>query len=95
MDLHDVRLGDYLIREDRLDGRLIGEIVHIRARVSYINAGYPFREWVDVSTATTFPYRTGDPEAPRLMKATDEDIRIYGLQDRSRRTPAWFSGPPC
>jgi len=39
MDLHDLHLGDYVIKEDPLDGRLIGEVLHIRARVQYLNVG--------------------------------------------------------
>ena len=95
MDLHDVRLGDYLIREDRLDGRLIGGVLHIRARVAYLNAGFPYREWVDISTATTYPYRIDDPTRPLITKATDEDIARCGLADRPRRTlPAINGGQP-
>ena len=53
MDLYDLRLGDYVIREDQSEGRWIGEVLHIRARVQYLNAGFPCRDWVDISTATT------------------------------------------
>jgi hypothetical protein len=95
MDLYDLRLGDYVIREDRSEGRWIGEVLHIRARVEYLNAGFPCRDWVDISTGTTFPFRIDDPDKPVIYKATPEDIRMYGLEDRPRRTPEWFSGPPC
>lgn len=95
MDLHDLRLGDYVIKEDQLDGRLIGEVLHIRARIEYLNAGFRCRDWIDISTATAFPYRISDPDKPMIYKATDEDVRMYGLTDRPRRTlPQIFGGAP-
>lgn len=92
MDLYDLKLDDYLIKEDRLDGRLIGEILHIRARVAYLNAGFPYREWVDISTATAYPYHIGDPDKPTIYKASAEDVRRYGLADRPRRTLPQING---
>ena len=92
MDLHDLRLGDYVIREDAPEGRLIGEVLHIRARVQYLNVDYPYREWVDISTATTYPYRIDDPDKPTIYKASPEDIRRYGLTDRPRRTLPQING---
>jgi hypothetical protein len=92
MDLHDLHLGDYVIKEDPLDGRLIGEVLHIRARVQYLTVGYPCRDWVDISTATTHPYRIDDPARPLITKATLEDIRMYGLEDRPRRTLPRING---
>ena len=92
MDLYDLRLGDYVIREDRSEGRWIGEVLHIRARVQYLNAGFPCRDWVDISTATAYPYRIDDPDRPLIAKATAEDIRMYGLADRPRRTLPQING---
>lgn len=48
MDLHDLRFGDYVIREERSEGRWIGEALHIRA-IKYLNTGFPAREWVDIT----------------------------------------------
>lgn len=92
MDLYDLRLGDYVIREDQSEGRWIGEVLHIRARVQYLNAGFPCRDWVDISTATTYPYRIDDPGRPLIIKATAEDTRRYGLEDRPRRTLPQING---
>lgn len=95
MDLHDLRLGDYVIREDAHEGRLIGEVLHIRARVQYLNVGYPCRDWIDISTGTAYPYRIDDPDKPVIYKASAEDVRRYGLADRPRRTlPQIFGGQP-
>lgn len=95
MDLYDLRFGDYVIREDRSEGRWIGEVLHIRARVQYLNAGFPVRDWVDISTATAYPYRIDNPDRPLITKATAEDVRMYGLSDRPRRTlPAINGGQP-
>ena len=92
MDLHDLRLGDYVIREDAPEGRLIGEVLHIRARIAYLNAGFPCRDWVDISTATAYPFRIDDPARPLITKATSEDIQRYGLADRPRRTLPQING---
>ncbi len=92
MDLYDLRLGDYVIKEDHLDGRLIGEVLHIRARVQYLNAGFPCRDWVDITTGTAFPYRIDALDKPTIYKASDEDIRRYGLMDRPRRTLPHING---
>lgn len=92
MDLYDLKLDDYLIKEDRLDGRLIGEVLRIRARVAYLNAGFAYREWVDISTATTYPYRIDDPDKPVIYKASPADIARYGLTDRPRRTLPQING---
>ena len=92
MDLHDLRLGDYVIKEDQLHGRLIGEVLHIRARISYLNAGFQCRDWVDITTGTAYPYRIDDPARPLITKATLEDIRMYGLEDRPRRTLPQING---
>ena len=92
MDLHDLRLGDYVIKEDQLHGRLIGEVLHIRARISYLNAGFQCRDWVDLSTATAYPFRIDNPDRPLITKATVEDVRMYGLEDRPRRTLPTING---
>ncbi|KMS54687.1 hypothetical protein [Sphingobium cupriresistens] len=95
MDLYDLRLGDYVIKEDQLDGRLIGEVLHIRARISYLNAGFQCRDWVDITTGTAYPYRIDASDKPTIYKASPEDIQMYGLEDRPRRTlPAINGGQP-
>ena len=95
MDLYYLRLGDYVIREDQSEGRWIGEVLHIRARVQYLNAGFPCRGWIDITTGTAFPYRIDNPDRPLITKATVEDVRMYGLEDRPRRTlPAINGGQP-
>lgn len=92
MDLHDLRLGDYLIREDAHEGRLIGEVLHIRARVRYLNVNFECRDWIDISTGTAYPYHIGDPDKPTIYKASAEDIARYGLADRPRRTLPQING---
>lgn len=92
MDLYDLRLGDYVIQEDALEGRLIGEVLHIRARVQYLNVGYPCREWIDITTGTAYPYRIDASDKPTIYKASPEDIRMYGLADRPRRTLPQING---
>lgn len=95
MDLYDLRLGDYVIREDQSEGRWIGEVLHIRARIEYLNAGFRCRDWVDISTGTAYPYRVDASDKPMIYKATDEDIVRYGLVDRPRwMLPQIFGGAP-
>jgi hypothetical protein len=92
MDLYDLRVSDYVIRDSDLDGRWIGEVMHIRARVHYRNAGFPARDWIDIATATPYPHCLLDwPGPPAIHKATEEEIARYGLADRSRiTTPRLF-----
>lgn len=91
MDLYDLRVGDHVLRESCLDGRWIGEVMHIRARVHYRNTDFRARDWVDISTATTYPHCLLDwPGPPAIRKATEDDIRRFGLDDRPRITTPRF-----
>lgn len=91
MDLYHLRVGDYVIRDSDLDGRWIGEVMHIRARVHYGNAGFPARDWVDIATATAYPHCLMNwPGPPSIHKASEREIAQYGLADRPRITTSRF-----
>jgi hypothetical protein len=92
MDLYHLRVGDYVIRDSGLDGRWIGEVMHIRARVHYRNADFPARDWIDIATATTYPHCLMNwPGPPSIHKASEDEIAQYGLAGRPRiTTPRFF-----
>jgi len=82
-DLHDLRMGDIVIREmDGDDGveRHVGEVVLIRARIRHLDVDYRWAEWWNVSTGllANFP-----PEAAagyRLRRASADEIESLGLR---------------
>jgi hypothetical protein len=93
MDLYHLRVGDYVIRDSDLDGRWIGEVMHIRARVHYRNADFPARDWIDIATAIPYPHCLMNwPGPPSIHKASEDEIAQYGLAGRPRiTTPRFFN----
>lgn len=76
-DLHDLRVGDLVIREMDNRGQVerhIGEVLSIRARIQYLDVGYDWREWWDVTTASLHPFRPLSKPGYRLRKAEIDQI---------------------
>ncbi|MBB3941731.1 hypothetical protein GGR39_003412 [Novosphingobium fluoreni] len=82
-DLHDLRMGNIVIREMDADGgieRHVGEVLSIHARVKYLDVDYRWGEWWDVSTATLWPFRPEDVPGYRLRRASADEIERLGLR---------------
>jgi len=76
-DLHSLRVGDLVLREmDCQHGveRHVGEVLSIRARIQYVDVGYQWREWWDVTTASLHPFRPLSKPSYRLHRAEIDQI---------------------
>lgn len=76
-DISDLRRGDLVVREMTEAGRFernIGEVVHIRARISYLDSDFPWKEWWDISTGTLHPFSPAMSKPYELRRATIEEI---------------------
>jgi len=76
-DLHDLRVGDTVLREMDVDDgieRHVGEVLSIRARIRYIDVGYRWAEWWDVTTGALWPFKPEDVPEYRLRPATSDEI---------------------
>ncbi|MFC3442158.1 hypothetical protein ACFOKF_13355 [Sphingobium rhizovicinum] len=74
-----VRAGDKVVRQ-MINGdqmrQYLGEVVHVRARLRYLNVAYPHHDWVDtVTLAPLAPHYDGE----RLDRATKDDLQRFGL----------------
>lgn len=81
-DLHDLRLGDLVIRDmdgERGGEQHIGEVLSIRARIRYVDVDYRWGEWWDVTTGTLWPFRPEDVSGYRLRQASADEIERLGL----------------
>lgn len=79
-DLHDLRLGDLVVREMTEEGRFernMGEVVYIRARISYLDSDFPWKEWWDISTGTLHPFSPAMSKPYQLRRATIEEIAEF------------------
>lgn len=82
-DLHDLRMGDTVVREMDADGRIerhVGEVLSIRARISILGEGYPWGEWWDVSTGRLFNFPADAAAGYRLKRASADEIERLGLR---------------
>jgi hypothetical protein len=71
-DLHDLRVGDLVVREMDDAGvisRHLGRVIHIRARIEYVDVDYDFREWWDVTSGRAGWSARPDDCPVRLIRA--------------------------
>lgn len=78
-DLHDLRVGDLVLREmgmgDSME-RHIGEVIAIRARVRYPSPTCDWGEWWDVTTGSLWPFDPCSAPDHRLRRALiDQSVR--------------------
>ena len=73
LDMHDLRVGDLVLRELDLGGgqmsRHLGEVASIRARIHYLDVGYDYREWWDFRAGCPQPLIARDGVRLRLTRA--------------------------
>lgn len=82
-DLHDLRLGDIVIREMDVAGGVehhVGEVLSIRARIRYLDVGYRWGEWWDVPTGLLANFPRDAAAGYRLRRASADEIESLGLR---------------